>query len=78
MGTQGLQPPGETGTECPGEVSMSGCCYFLVRGDLEPESSRNSAACVLLWVVRGGGELPGEITTSSFLEIFKEKVLSNL
>lgn len=57
---------------------MSGCCCFLVRDDLEPESSRNSAARVLLWAVKRGGELPGEITTSSFLEIFKEKVLTNL
>lgn len=44
---------------------------FLARDDLEPESSRNSAARVLLWAVKRGGELPGEITTSSFLEILK-------
>ena len=57
---------------------MCGSCYFLVRDDLEPDSSRDSAACMLLWVVKCGGELPGEITRFSFLEIFKEKVLSNL
>lgn len=57
-----------------GEISVLGCCFFSARDDLGPDTNKNSSVGILLWVVKYGRQLPGEIIRLSFLEIFKEKV----
>lgn len=55
---------------------MLGCGFFSARDDLGPDTNKNSSVGILLWVVKDGGQLPGEIIRPSFLEIFKEKVVN--
>lgn len=54
---------------------MLGCCFFSARDDLGPDTNKNSSMGILLWVVKYGRRLPGDISRPSFLEIFKEKVV---
>lgn len=64
--------------ECPEEVSGLGCCFFSARDDLGSDTNKNSSVAILLGVVKYGQKLPGEIIKPSFLEVFKEKLVSNL
>lgn len=54
---------------------MLGCRFSSARDDLGPDTNKNSSVGILLWVVKYGRKLPGEISRPSFLEIFKEKVV---
>lgn len=54
---------------------MLGCCFFSAGDDLGPNTNKNSSVGILLWVVKYGRQLPGEIIRPSFLEIFKDRVV---